>query len=347
MAKAGLVDIDLASGPMRVSLSNWISQKLPSESTRIVDILPISGGQSNVTYRIKIEQVLDGKRSYSEFALRWELTEGPAAPYDIEYQYRVFDSLHGSDVPVPRTYWMEHDTSIIGRRFWVLEFVEAESVGRLLDMSQPHAAARLEAFILTLANVHQVDWKSRGMDKFCRMIAGQSILDLIDKQKLFRSGVASHADAAIFEGARTWLHANVPNVEMRLNHGDCNLSNFMFRGTKVAAVVDWEFASIGDPLMDVGYYCALVYRFRKTTSRSQLELERQDFLRRYQMRTGSLFGTLLYWEIFANFRNGLSWTNPALAVHAAGGYEAYRDRLRELLPTVSDSKQLGRETNTS
>jgi Phosphotransferase enzyme family len=179
--------------------------------------------------------------------------------------------------------------------------------------------------------VHEVDWKVAGLGEFCPVFAGDTIRALIDRQRFFRKELAAPGDMEMFESARHWLESHIPNVDLRLNHGDCSLSNYMYRGTKIAAVVDWEFASIGDPNMDVAYYCALIFRFRSGVSRDEMERERAHFLSLYGARTGRGGETLLFWEIFANFRNGLSWTKPGHALHFSSGYQAYRDRLRELI----------------
>lgn len=307
-------------------LTKWFAQRLPGGRPSNVKLTQLSGGYSNPTYLVEF-----GARS-DRFVLRWDPVIGPQAPYDMVRQYETFRALVETAVPVPAPYWVETDLSVLGRIFWICEFVEGETTGRLLDPADRLTPARTDAFVAMLAQIHAVDWRSTPLTGLLDHLDPTATASMIDAELRFFPDVPEE-DRPSFEGARIWLHDRRPTeFEMCLNHGDCNLSNFLFQGSEIRAVIDWELSSITDPCADVAFYCALLPRYRIGQSVEAVRAERDYFLREYRRLTARDCTTLTFWEIFCNYRYALSWAQHGLS-HPRSGYVAYRDRMREMTET--------------
>jgi aminoglycoside phosphotransferase (APT) family kinase protein len=182
-------------------------------------------------------------------------------------QVRLMERLgaHGA-VPVPRMLAYEEDPAWLGAPFMVMERVDGltqpdvppYTMGGWLHDATPEQQAQVwDSAIETLAAINSVDWKSAGLEFLFDDARGGRGLD----QRL-----SYYADAlewaggaeedSVVRAAQRWLAANRP-VEpepLALSWGDARLANLIFRDFRVASVIDWEVASIGPPLQDLGWW---------------------------------------------------------------------------------------------
>jgi aminoglycoside phosphotransferase (APT) family kinase protein len=214
------------------------------------------GGQSNPTYKL-----VTPSRSY---VMRTK--PGPAAKllpsaHAIEREFRVMRALHGSAVPVPEMLLLCEDESVIGRAFYIMEFV----LGRVLwEQSLPgfDAAGRgrlYDEMNRVMAALHQVDVAAAGLadygkpgNYFERQIARWS--------KQYQASITQPIDA--MDELAHWLPAHMPasardESQVSVVHGDYRLDNLVFHPSepRVLAVLDWELSTLGHPLADFSYHC--------------------------------------------------------------------------------------------
>lgn len=215
----------------------------------------IGDGHSNLTYL-----VTDGTRSV--VVRRPPPPPLPPGGHDMHREARVVQALVGSGVPVARIL----ATAAAGEAFadvpcYVMEYVEGEVI---TDRTPPGLATDsgrrglAEQLVDTLAALHAVDWQAAGLDGFGRP-AGSNAHLLTRYERL----VADPGDGTLPEAFRpisAWLHAGVPGeTGATIVHGDFRIGNVMVASGEPAtilAVLDWELATLGDPLMDVGYLLA-------------------------------------------------------------------------------------------
>ncbi|HZF81549.1 MAG TPA: phosphotransferase [Rubrivivax sp.] len=214
------------------------------------------GGQSNPTYKL-----LTPGRAY---VMRSK--PGPAArllpsAHAIDREFRVMQGLAGSAVPVAQMLLLCEDESVIGRAFYVMEFVD----GRVLwDQSLPgltpaERAAIYDEMNRVIAALHSVDVTAAGLadfgkpgNYFERQIARWS------KQYLAAATETIDEMDRLIE----WLPANLPGSardgsQVSVVHGDFRLDNLVFHPAepRVLAVLDWELSTLGHPLADFSYHC--------------------------------------------------------------------------------------------
>ena len=214
----------LLSGPLRVEL--------------------LSGGRSNLTYLLT-----DG-------AGRWVLRRPPlghvlATAHDMGREFRVLSALHPSDVPVPEPI-VASGPDVLGAPFYVMAFAEGEVLrerARLSTYDEPSAGRLATDLVEVLTRLHRMAPESVGLGDLGRP---EGFLDR-QLRRWARQLAASHSrDLPALTALGERLAAQVPDGGgAAIVHGDYRLDNIVVAGDRVAGVLDWEMATLGDPLTDL------------------------------------------------------------------------------------------------
>ena len=252
------------------------------------------GGQSNPTYKL-----LTPGRAY---VMRSK--PGPAAKllpsaHAIDREFRVMHALAGSEVPVAQMLLLCEDEAVIGRAFYVMEFMD----GRVLwDQSLPGLSnaerdAVYDEMNRVIAALHNVDVHAAGLDGYGK--PGNYFDRQIGRwSKQYLASVTETIDE--MDRLIAWLPAHMPamardNSQVSVVHGDYRLDNLVFHKSepRVIAVLDWELSTVGHPLADFSYHC-MAWHIPPGTFRGIGGLDHaalgipseQDYVRRYCQRTG-------------------------------------------------------------
>lgn len=313
------VDAELPAGVPGIDvprLAAWLARELPG-SGRITAIDLIAGGRSNLTYGI----TLDGGRRI--VLRRPPLGHVQPTAHDMGREYRVLSALgRGTAVPVPRTLAFCDDEDVIGARFYLMDFVE----GRVLrtredagDITPEQARGLSEALAAALAAIHTVDLKAVGLDDFGRP-SGYMERQLKrwgkqwdGSQEAIRA-TGNTRDLPEYDRLVARLAERMPaDAPARLVHGDFRLDNALARlepRPEIAAVVDWEMSTLGDPLSDLGL--TLVY-WAEAADDQELPVgatitsapgffTRREFTDRYAALTGFDLADIDFYVAFACFK---------------------------------------------
>lgn len=217
-----------------------------------LEVHQFQGGASNPTFLLVTQ-------SGGELR-RYVLRKKPpgvllASAHQVDREYAAMRALHPTDVPVPNARILCQDPSIIGTDFYVMDYVP----GRILTdptlpgVSPQDRAQTYDAFGAAMARLHQVDFQAVGLGDWAR--PG----DFIDRQlgrfiKQYRSAETDPIPA--MEALIAALPAAAPpNRRVAIVHGDFKLGNVIFHPSepRLMAVLDWELATIGDPLADLAF----------------------------------------------------------------------------------------------
>jgi aminoglycoside phosphotransferase (APT) family kinase protein len=228
-------------------LAAYLAGRLPGFRGPLV-VRQFRGGQSNPTYFLGTPE-----RSY---VLRRK-PPGKLLPsaHAVDREYRVITALGATDVPVPRTYLLCEDPEVIGTMFYVMECVSGRVLSdpRLPGLGPAERAGLYDSLNDTLARLHRVDWKAVGLEDFGR--PGNYIARQIHRwTQQYRASETERIEA--MERLIEWLPAHVPaHEDTTIVHGDFRLGNTIVHPTepRVIAVLDWELATLGNPLSDLAY----------------------------------------------------------------------------------------------
>ncbi|MDQ1719596.1 MAG: hypothetical protein QOE89_3549 [Pseudonocardiales bacterium] len=236
-------------------LAEWLDQHRPGLRQGRLTATLIAGGKSNLTYRLTDD--------HSQWALR-RPPLGHLLPtaHDMAREYRVIAALGPSEVPVAEAVALCTDPAILGEPFYLMSFVEGvvlESPATVTDRASATRASEL--LVDTLLALHRVDPAAVGLadfgrpDGFCerqvRRWHAQFLASLPGLESEAGAVDLAATELAVVQALGQRLPAGGP---IGIVHGDYRLTNVMFTSDlqHIAAVVDWEMATLGDPLTDVG-----------------------------------------------------------------------------------------------
>jgi aminoglycoside phosphotransferase (APT) family kinase protein len=213
----------------------------------------IGDGHSNLTYL-----VTDG--THELVVRRPPPPPVPPGGHDVLREAKLIAAVHGTGVPVPEVLAVAQAGEVLDVPFYAMSYVSGivatdETPEQLRTPAGRRGVA--EALIDTLAALHAVDWRARGLEGFGRP-------EGFNARHLRRMrGLVADADGKTpeaFAPCAEWLAANVPpEAGDAILHNDFRLGNMMLAAdppARILAVLDWELATIGDPLLDVGYFLA-------------------------------------------------------------------------------------------
>lgn len=211
-------------------------------------IKQFKGGQSNPTYLLETP--------CAQFVLR---RKPPGkllkSAHAVEREYRVISALADTDVPTPKTYLLCEDEAVIGTAFYVMEFVTGRTFWEPLLPHVPMVDRKQVYFRAcdALAALHQVNPHEVGLSDFGR--PGNYIERQVSRwSKQYLASETEHLPAV--HALMGWLPERIPEqTSSTIVHGDPRLDNIIFHEheIQIAAMLDWELATLGDPLADLGY----------------------------------------------------------------------------------------------
>lgn len=262
---------------------------------------------------------------------------------DVERQFRVLRALAGSGIPIAEVLWHEPGDEPLGAPFFVMRRVPGmvpvpwSAEGRAFLAAAGDGAIGHE-FVDVLARIHAIDWGARDL-AFLPGASDGAAFALREVERLAES-VRRYRDdpEPVFEDALGWLAAHAPTTpEPTLVHGDYRTGNVIYGGAehdRIAAVLDWEFARIGDPFVDLGWVCARSNAM--DSDRVCYLLPRGVFLERYTAATGRAIdeSRLRFWELFHQVRNGMIWLSAADAWRTGRTKDLRLARWSLTLPTM-------------
>ena len=218
---------------------------------------PIGEGHSNVTYLLE--------RDGSEMVLRRPPRPPlPPSAHDVLREARLLRALRDTPARVPRVLAVCEQEDTIGMPFYVMERVEGEVIVSSVppELDEPAQRALIgEQLIDALVEIHAVDWRAVGLEGFGKP-TGYLARQLRRFGGLWELNKTREIPAV--ERVGSWLAEHLPERDppapATIVHGDFRLGNTIFAPgapARLSAVLDWEMATIGDPLADVGYLCMM------------------------------------------------------------------------------------------
>ena len=279
----------------RVRLASYLDDRGLMDGE--ITTTPIGDGHSNLTHLVS-----DG--THEVVVRRPPAPPFPAGAHDVLREARVIDALASTPVPVPQLLATADAGEVVDVPLYVMAFAAGEIVTTKTPPSLAPVRRRIgEVLVDTLADLHAVDWRSAGLEDFGRPEGFN------DRH---RRRIAQLVTDSRFADIDTWLAASVPTESgASIVHNDYRIGNVVLSGERpgeIVAVLDWELATLGDPLLDLGYFLASVPEadgpLTPTQQLSVAMLEpgyptRKELADRYAVRTGATLENLNWYTTFA------------------------------------------------
>lgn len=267
----------------------------------------IGDGQANITYELR--------RGGARLVLR----RGPRPPYppsahDMQREARVISAVSAAGVPAPAVIAVCADQSVIGAPFYLMEMLDGEVVTDTLPQgfdSPAAGTAMVHAAVDALADLHAVPLTGavaalgRPEGYLARQVRRFAELWPLNTRR----------EIPVIDGLAARLAASVPeSARASVVHGDYRLGNLMYAAPdRLIAILDWEMATLGDPLADLGYLVATYSEpgreptpmdLTPVTAKPGLP-RRHDLAARYAERTGANVSALAWYEALALWKSAI------------------------------------------
>jgi aminoglycoside phosphotransferase (APT) family kinase protein len=280
---------------------------------------PVGDGHSNVTFVLSTGVVL--RRP----------PRGPLPPsaHDVLREARLLRALEPTEVRTPGVLAVCDDPAVIGAPFYVMERVDGDVITSAVPAALDSDEQRLriaDELIDAVVELHGTDWTALGLEGFGKPTG------YLERQLRRFGGLWEHnrtREVEEFGQVSEWLAANLPqSPPATIVHGDYRLGNTMFARrspARLIAIFDWEMATIGDPLADIGYMMihwtqaddrtGSHFNLQSVTSQPGFPT-RQEMVARYEERSGrsvralDWYVTLALWKAVVfmegNYRRAIS-----------------------------------------
>jgi aminoglycoside phosphotransferase (APT) family kinase protein len=303
---------------------------------------PVGEGHSNVTYVI------------SRAGGAWVLRRPPRPPlppsaHDVLREARLLSAVQDAQVRTPRVLATCDDESVIGAPFYVMERVDGDVLTSEVPAALDNEAARArigDELVDALVEIHAVDWRACGLEGYGKPTG------YLDRQLRRFGGLWEHnrtRELPVLDRVTEWLAEHKPESgEATIVHGDYRLGNTMFAPSapaRLAAIFDWELATIGDPLADVGYLVATwaqpddpedaLFGLGAVTRRPGFPT-RDLLIARYEERSGRSMSDVRWYMTLALWKSAVFLEGSYKRRLAGTTEDAFFDRLEAGVPAIAE-----------
>jgi aminoglycoside phosphotransferase (APT) family kinase protein len=307
-----------------------------------VEAEPVGEGHSNVTYLIR--------RGETELVLRRPPRPPlPPSAHDVLREARLLEAVEGADVRTPKVLLTCADESVIGAPFYVMERCVGDVIvttlpGRLDDEDGRRRIS--EELVDALVEIHAVDWEACGLGDYGKPTG------YLDRQLRRFGGLWEHnktRELPVLDDLTAWLAEHKPESgPATIVHGDYRLGNVMFAHEtppRLNAIFDWELATIGDPLADVGYLVATwaqpgdpdnpISALGGLTKQPGF-LPREALIARYEEGSGRSMRDVRWYMTLALWKSAVFLEGSYKRRLAGTTEDAFFDLLKQGVPDVAD-----------
>jgi len=308
--------------PVADAVARWVAAQTQAHDVQVRRFTLLPGGAIQENWLL--DMAVEGGDYAGEHAwvLRTNARSSVAASLTRGQEFAVLKAAHAHGVIVPQPLFLCADASVTGREFFIMKRMPGIAAGHRITREAElvrDGDALAEALGANLARLHAIAPPHAELDAVLRPAHTNHALATIAE---YRGYLDTLDDAyPALEWALRWCEINAPKDGTTvLIHRDYRTGNYLVEAGRLCGVLDWEFASWGDPREDIGWFTARCWRFAGADREAGGIAPVEPFLRGYQRVSGRAItrAELDYWQVMAHLR----WAVIALQQaqrHIAGG----------------------------
>ncbi len=309
---------------MTEKLESFLAARAGAARVRVVSLEPLAGGAIQDNRRLVVEIEGGPFAGRLDAVLRMDAASRVAVSHDRAREFALLQCAHRAGVKVAEPLWLCADAAVLGRPFFVMRRMPGIAAGHRL-VKDAGAASHGEALAAELgaelAKIHAIPVSEPELS-FLAAPRNSPALELVAQYRDFLDDLPE--PAPVVEWGLAWLARNAPATEkIVLCHRDFRTGNYLVEGGRLSAILDWEFAGLGDPDEDLGWFLAKCWRFGRPEREAGGVGARETFVSAYERASGRRVdrARIGYWETMAHAR----WAVIALQQaerHASGAEES-------------------------
>ena len=286
-------------------LADFIAEATAADGVEIRRLEPLTGGaiQENWLLDVALTGGLAGPAL--ELVLRTDAPSQVAVSHGRAEEFAILKAAFAAGVTVPEPLWLCTDPAVIGKPFYLMRWVRGEAAGHRIVRDQALAPDRdglAERLGRELARLHRIRPPHPDLE-FLELPGPSPALAAVLRYRALLDDMEQARP--VLEWGLRWAELNAPpDADVVLTHQDFRTGNYLVDADGLRAVLDWEFAAWGDPMADVGWFCAGCWRFGRDTLEAGGIATRDPFYRGYEAEGGRAVdaAAVAYWEVVAHIR---------------------------------------------
>jgi aminoglycoside phosphotransferase (APT) family kinase protein len=293
-------------------LTRFVAAAAGARRATIASFAPLRGGAIQENWSVDIELEGGARSGRHALVLRTDAPSRVAASHGRAQEYALLKLAQAAGVAAPEPLWLCTDPAVIGRAFYLMRRAPGVAAGHRIVKDRSLGGPRdalAERLGQELARIHAVTPQTIAQfapDQSFDFLTPASINPGLDRVQLYRRYLDElDAPHPALEWGLRWLELNSrPSREITLVHQDFRTGNYLVDERGLTAILDWEFCAWGDPMSDVGWFCAKCWRFGATDREAGGIAARAPFYRGYEAAAGRRIdpAAVHYWEVAAHVR---------------------------------------------
>lgn len=283
-------------------LEPWLADVAKSEAVSILDIDKLSGGAIQENWLVNAGFSSGPMAGMQELVLRTDAPASVSTSHSRTEEFALFKQAFEAGVLVPEPLWQCDDVGILGRPFFFMRRVAGFATGFKMVKHVADGSYLLATLGEQLARIHTITPPNEALS-FLPLPEGSPALQDIAHYRAYIDEFQT--SRPILEWGLTWLERHAPETkELVLVHRDYRTGNYMVDEGELTGILDWEFATWGDPMSDLGWLCAKCWRFGANDREAGGIGNREDFYGAYERESGRSVDleAVNYWEVMAHVR---------------------------------------------
>ncbi|MGM0561993.1 MAG: phosphotransferase family protein [Pseudomonadota bacterium] len=287
-------------------LEDHLTEAFGAQQVQVTAHEKLSGGAIQENWALDVEVTGGPRGGNHALVLRTDSASGVAVSHSRLEEFELLKAAWQAGVRVPEPLHHSRDQNVLGKDFCLMRRVEGTAVGQKVVKDESLAGGDREQLAETLgrelARIHTITPATHSFE----------FLDLPEEapapdqlRTLYGYVDAIDRPQPALEWGLRWLHLWLPeNEEVVLAHRDYRTGNYMVDETGLTGILDWEFSGWSDPHEDIGWFCAMCWRFGRRDRPAGGIGSREAFYRGYCAESGSVIdpAKIYWWEVFAHLR---------------------------------------------